>query len=981
MGARAIRRKRGARRLARSYAPRVALAALLLTFPRAAPAAEFLVTNTNNSGSGSLRQAIQELNALGAVVDEQHRIAFDDTTIADGSVIGLLTPLDNIAVDVDIDASDVLNLSLQGPAGVAFLRTATTRVTLIDLASDGSIIEIGGGNDLGFDISDGPDEVDVLVSSDIRQVTDAGGTLTKDGLGTLDLSGELTFSFRTLVNDGTLIVRGTPPAFGNIDIEESGTFVFDLATPRLPFTLSGQLNGSGELVKRNADPLADVTLIGGGAFTGLTRIEGGVLTDASGVIQGDVELGDAASANLVFEVGLDQTWTHSGNISGTGNLTKTSEGSLTLLGNNTYAGTLSLKEGTLIGSSTSLPGNIVASEEGDTTLIFDQSSTGTFAGTISDAGPGGTLSLEKRGSGTLTLSGDVDALSGTTISAGELIIGADLDTPTTMVSAGTVLSGTGTISNGDVTVVGTLAPGPEVALDRTLTVSGNVDFQPGSVFEVNIDPAEGDQLVASTATINGASIHVIAEPGNYAPIGSGTPIRILDATNGFSGLFPDLEADFAFLEETLDQDATAGTIDLTLEDNLRDIIEFATTANQSTVADVLDAERDALPATDPDLDEVFASIQVMLVDEVEPMLDAVGGEPLSAFPNAQLAIGERLNRVVHRRVRDAVWGEPDALYTARVGAPSPVPTANRGFAASPRVALPGMDAWRAQTRGRRAYTGPLGTFEGDTGVGAWLDGWGSLGDLEGDGSSADVEIRSFGVTFGLDYRFGERFSAGLAGGYANADIELDGRASQGDVDLAQGALYAGYVDPRFHVTASGRYGHAWNDSERLIAFLGRTAKASFESQDVGARAEIGAKALRLGPLDVAPLAAFDWAQLRRDDFTESGADSLDLVVEDETLTSLLSSVGGSLRGFYDLGDDVAMVAELRGFWLHEFGDVERPIRAFEIFGAELPRDRILAGLGWSASIGDVVRVFADYDVGLGSGLLQHEVTLALRIHF
>jgi outer membrane autotransporter protein len=136
---------------------------------------------------------------------------------------------------------------------------------------------------------------------------------------------------------------------------------------------------------------------------------------------------------------------------------------------------------------------------------------------------------------------------------------------------------------------------------------------------------------------------------------------------------------------------------------------------------------------------------------------------------------------------------------------------------------------------------------------------------------------------------------------------------------------------------------------------------------------------------------FDWAQLRRDDFTESGATSLDLVVEDETLTSLLISAGGSLRGFFDLGDDVAMAAELRGFWLHEFGDVERPIRArlagaeasgsFEILGAELPRDRILAGLGWSASIGDVVRVFADYDVALASGLLQHEATLAVRIHF
>jgi outer membrane autotransporter protein len=380
----------------------------------------------------------------------------------------------------------------------------------------------------------------------------------------------------------------------------------------------------------------------------------------------------------------------------------------------------------------------------------------------------------------------------------------------------------------------------------------------------------------------------------------------------------------------------------------------------------------------------FRALQVIPLEQVLPMLDAVGGEPLSAFPTVQLSMGERFNRALHRRMRDVAWGKPDALYAPGAAEPAPPPMTNAPAAPSTR---------QARRQARRSYGGPYRSFEGNTGVGVWLDGWGSLGELEGDGSSADVETRSFGGTLGFDYRLGERVSLGLAGGYASADIDLDGRASQGDVDLVQGALYAGYVDPLFHVTASGRYGHAWNDSERSLVFsrIDRKAKASFDSQDFGARAEIGANALRYGPLHVAPLAAFDWAQLRREDFEESGADSLDLFVEEEELTSLLSSLGGSLRGTFDLGDDVGMVVELRGFWLHEFGDVERPIRArlrggvvpgsFEILGAELPRDRILAGLGWSASIEDVVRVFADYDVGIGSGLLQHELTLALRIHF
>ncbi|HEY5658616.1 MAG TPA: hypothetical protein VIY27_12580, partial [Myxococcota bacterium] len=82
MGTRAIRRSHGAERAGLRCARGFALAAaVLLAGPHAALAEEFLVTNTNNSGIGSLRQAILDLNDLGPVADEQHRIVFDDAIL------------------------------------------------------------------------------------------------------------------------------------------------------------------------------------------------------------------------------------------------------------------------------------------------------------------------------------------------------------------------------------------------------------------------------------------------------------------------------------------------------------------------------------------------------------------------------------------------------------------------------------------------------------------------------------------------------------------------------------------------------------------------------------------------------------------------------------------------------------------------------------------------------------------------------------
>ena len=125
---------------------------------------------------------------------------------------------------------------------------------------------------------------------------------------------------------------------------------------------------------------------------------------------------------------------------------------------------------------------------------------------------------------------------------------------------------------------------------------------------------------------------------------------------------------------------------------------------------------------------------------------------------------------------------------------------------------------------------------GEGGIGTWIDGYGILGDLDGDDNAADVDYDIYGASAGLDVRLGDRVLAGVSAGYARTDVELDDREGDGEADTAQGALYAAYASPLVYAGVSGRY--AWSNSESTrqidIGTLSERARGDFDSHDYGA---------------------------------------------------------------------------------------------------------------------------------------------------
>jgi outer membrane lipase/esterase len=276
---------------------------------------------------------------------------------------------------------------------------------------------------------------------------------------------------------------------------------------------------------------------------------------------------------------------------------------------------------------------------------------------------------------------------------------------------------------------------------------------------------------------------------------------------------------------------------------------------------------------------------------------------------------------------------------------------------------------------------------------AWVDGSGIYGDVDGNSNESAFDYTIWGGSLGADLRLAEHWVLGLAGGYANTDLDFSSRPGEGDIDTFQGALYAAYVDPRFHVGVSGRYAYNDADGTREIGFgINRKAKADLDGDDYGVRLESGLNLLDIGGIVLQPTVSLDYNRLDQDDVTESGAGSLNLAIEDNDLDSLVLGAGMRVRGRWKISEDLWIVPELHGRWLHEFLDTDRLIEArlvsgpvgasaFQIQGVELPRDSGSVGVAWNVITKSAWSIIGSYDAILNEDLVQHVGSITLSFEF
>ncbi len=275
--------------------------------------------------------------------------------------------------------------------------------------------------------------LELNTGGDFTNAISGSGQVVKSGDKTLTLSGANSYTGGTTISGGTLVANDVN-ALGTGDVTDNATLALNAVGD-----FNNAIGGSGKVEKSGDDTL---TLSGSNTYTGGTLINGGTLVASNVEALGTGDVTDDATLELNTGGDFDNA------ISGSGQVVKSGDETLTLSGSNTYTG------GTLISSGTLVANDVNALGTGDVTdnAVLELNTGGDFINSI-----GGTGRVEKSGDETLTLSGSNTYTGGTTINDGTLVA--------TSVDA---------LGSGDVTDNATLELNTSGTFDNVISGSGQV---------------------------------------------------------------------------------------------------------------------------------------------------------------------------------------------------------------------------------------------------------------------------------------------------------------------------------------------------------------------------------------------------------------------------------------------------------------------------------------------------------------------------
>ncbi|HFK4651235.1 TPA: S8 family serine peptidase, partial [Serratia marcescens] len=199
--------------------------------------------------------------------------------------------------------------------------------------------------------------------------------------------------------------------------------------------------------------------------------------------------------------------------------------------------------------------------------------------------------LTKQGIGTLVLTGNNTYAGPTLVNQGRLAVNGSI-TSAVSVQNGGIVGGSGTVGSLTARQGGTVAPGNSIG---TLNVAGNVSFEPGSRYAVEVGPnGQSDRIQSGgSATIGGGEVAVTLE--NSANLLAQSEVRsllgqqytILSAQQGVSGQFDAVALNYLFLGTGLSYQPTGVT--LSVGRNGTSFASVAQTPNERAVAAAADA--------------------------------------------------------------------------------------------------------------------------------------------------------------------------------------------------------------------------------------------------------------------------------------------------------------------------------------------------------------------------------------------------------
>jgi autotransporter-associated beta strand protein len=795
------------------------------------------------------------------------------------------------------------------------------------------------------------------VSDDIADGAGNGGsgswTLAKTGAGTLTLAGTNTYTGGITIAGGTLAVS----ADANLG-DASGGLTFNGGTLRF---LSGFATGRNVTLNAGGG-----TIDPGGSFAqfngtisgagGLTQVGSGQLFltgtntyfGPTNVFGGAFRLFGSVTNSLVFNV--DNALI---SINNTGAVNQNAAFTLT------NGGTLAISNTLQIGS---LAGDATGTVFGATLITGTNNTNTTFAGNIG-SGDIVNTAFTKVGTGTQILSGINSYLGATTVNGGTLQVdGSIASSILTSVNNGGTLAGIGTVGATQINAGGTLAPGTPGVPGGAMTVSGNLAFQSGAIYLVQINPANASRAnVTGTAALAGKVLAAFA-PGSYltrqytilhsAGLG-GTTFGGFGTTN--------LPAGFAASLSYTGTDVLlnlTGAIGLSGSGNLN--------GNQQNVADGLNNFFNAGGTLPPNFLTIFGLSGGNLANALTLLSgEAATGGQQASFQMMTSFLGLMLDPFVDGR-GGAAGGPAMGFAPEAPALPDDIALAYASVLKAPVKAPAFAQRWTA-----------------------WGSAYGGYNKTNGDPTvvgSHDLTARAGGFAAGLDYHVTRDTVVGVALAGAATNWGLAQGLGGGSGDAFQAGAYGETRSGPAYLAAALAFANHWMSTDRF-AFAGDHLTASFNAQSVGGRLEGGYRfAYPMG--GATPYAAVQVQSFRTPSYSETDLNGggFALAFNGRTATDTRSELGARFDHVASIDPSAVLTLRSRIAWAHDWvsdptlGAVFQtlPGSSFIVNGAAPAQNSALASTGAELRLANGVTFLGKLDGEFASHAQTYAGTATVR---